>query len=158
MAKAGRPKTPAKRSTALTRAEQGKADILCDMLADGLSVREACKKDGTPGRSTFNRWLADERNEALRDQYARACDMRAEELFDEIFEIADDAQNDWMERNGEDDEGWQVNGEHLQRSRLRVDTRKWALSKMQPKKYGDKLDVDHKGDVNVILGSDVRKL
>ncbi len=40
--------------------------------------------------------------------------------------------------------GWQLNGEHVQRSRLRVDTRKWILSKLAPKRYGDKLQ--HTGD------------
>ena len=54
----------------------------------------------------------------------------------EIFDISDDGTN---ERNGKDSEGFQLNGEAIQRSKLRVDTRKWALSKLVPKKYGDRL-------------------
>lgn len=126
---------------ALNKQQQAKADKLCTMMADGLSMREACKHEGMPDRGTFMRWLADEENSELRHQYARACEARAENIFEDIFEIADNGQNDWMERNAEDDPGWQANGEHLQRSRLRVDARKWALSKMMPKKYGDKLEL-----------------
>lgn len=67
-------------------------------------------------------------------------------MADEILEISDDGSNDWMERLGKEGEpaGWQLNGEHVQRSRLRVDTRKWILSKLAPKRYGDKLQ--HTGD------------
>jgi hypothetical protein len=65
-------------------------------------------------------------------------------MADELMEIADDGRNDWMERHGEEDPGWQVNSEHIQRSRLRVDARKWTLSKVLPKIYGDKQEIDHK--------------
>jgi len=78
-------------------------------------------------------------------QYARACEMRADAQFEEMFEIADDAANDWMERNDGENVGWQVNGEHIQRSRLRIDTRKWALARMNPKKYGDKVQAEVTG-------------
>ncbi len=53
-----------------------------------------------------------------------------------------------MERQGEKkSEGWQLNGEHVQRSRLRVDTRKWFLSKLAPKRYGDRQAVEISGQV-----------
>lgn len=67
-------------------------------------------------------------------------------MADELLEVADDARNDWMERHGEEDAGWVVNGEHIQRSRLRVDTRKWMLSKALPKVFGDKVTQEHIGD------------
>ena len=56
-------------------------------------------------------------------------------MADETLEISDDGTNDWMK----DNEGYKVNGEHVARSRLRVDTRKWLLSKALPKIFGDKL-------------------
>ena len=47
-----------------------------------------------------------------------------------------------MQRTGNDERGgWELNGEHIQRSRVRIDTRKWLLSKMLPKVYGDKAEV-----------------
>ncbi len=47
-----------------------------------------------------------------------------------------------QERRGKEEVGWQVNGEHIQRSRLRIDARKWMASKLAPKKYGEKLELD----------------
>jgi hypothetical protein len=75
-------------------------------------------------------------------QYARAREVQADTLVDEILEIADDGTNDWMAREGKDGEaGWALNGEHVQRSKLRVDSRKWFASKVAPKKYGEKLEL-----------------
>ena len=87
-----------------------------------------------------------ERDESKAERYARACDIRAEIIFDEMFDIADDSKNDYSTKviNGEKVEV--LNTENIQRSRLRIDTRKWALSKMKPKKYGDKIDVTSGGE------------
>lgn len=74
-------------------------------------------------------------------RYARAKETAMEALADEIMEISDNASNDWMERNSADSPGWIANGEAVQRSRLRVDTRKWLMAKLAPKKYGDKVTV-----------------
>lgn len=90
-----------------------------------------------PGERTVYRWV--ESNESFRQKYVRAREAQAERMAEEILDIADNATNDWMARFGDDDGGWQANGEHMQRSRLRVDSRKWLMSKMLPKKYGDKL-------------------
>jgi hypothetical protein len=75
-----------------------------------------------------------------RDTHAR--EIQAHTLADELLEISDDGSNDWMERKGKDERGgWELNGENIQRSRVRIDTRKWLLSKMLPKVYGDKTEV-----------------
>ena len=59
-------------------------------------------------------------------------------MFEEILDIADDGSNDYMETKG----GYKINSESIARSRLRIDARKWIMSKMQPKKYGDKLELE----------------
>ena len=119
----------------------------------GQSLREVCRREDMPSRSTVQSWLA--KHEEFSDQYARACQIRQEELFDEIFEIADDGSNDWMDRQVGDQTVEVVNQEAIQRSKLRIDTRKWALSKMNPKKYGEKLDLNHEGGISVnIIGKD----
>jgi hypothetical protein len=81
--------------------------------------------------------------EGFSQRYARARELQAHSIADELLEIADDGRNDWMQRlgKGDDDPGWGLNGEHIQRSRVRIDTRKWMLSKMLPKSYGDKTEV-----------------
>ena len=120
------------------------ADAICEGIADGRSLRSICADEGMPNKATVFRWLAV--NDAFRDQYARARDAQADALFDEILDIADDASNDWMERNGDGPEGWILNGEHVQRSRVRIDARKWMAGKLRPKKYGEKLELS--GDPN----------
>lgn len=68
-------------------------------------------------------------------------------MAEDILDIADDGTNDYMMRERPDGTEYElVNSEHIQRSRLRVDTRKWLMAKMKPKKYGEKLDLTTKGD------------
>lgn len=116
---------------------------ICSRIADGQSLKSICLNDDMPDKATFYRWLA--LKPELSDMYARAKEDCADTLADEIIEIADDGSNDWMERNDPNNAGWQANGEHIQRSRLRVDSRKWIASKLKPKKYGEKIEQTHQG-------------
>ena len=120
------------------------ADEVCRRLAEGESLRSICRDDHLPSEATVRLWYVDDR-EGFSSQYARARDIGLDAMADEILEVSDDGQNDWMERQGENNEGWQLNGEHVQRSRLRVDTRKWFISKLAPKIYGDKATLEHTG-------------
>lgn len=121
------------------------AEEICRRLAEGATLREVCRDEGMPPESTVRLWALDDRD-GFAAQYARAREIGYFSMADELLEVADDARNDWMERNGEEDAGWQANGEHIQRSRLRVDTRKWMLSKALPKVFGDKVTQEHVGD------------
>jgi hypothetical protein len=124
------------------------ADTICAQLAEGLSLREICRADGMPGKSTVMRWL--HADAAFRDQYTRAKDIGIEAIAEDILDIADDATNDWMERHDKEGGkvGWQFNGEAARRSQIRIDSRKWLLSKLAPKKYGDKVATTHSGDAD----------
>jgi hypothetical protein len=68
-----------------------------------------------------------------------------------MLDIADDGTNDWAKQQlGEDGPEVEVlNKEHIQRSRLRIETRKWLASKLKPKKYGDKITTEHTGTVGL---------
>ena len=114
---------------------------ICERIALGESLRAICRDEGMPDKATVLRWLS--QDTAFRDQYARAREDQADALFEEVLEISDDGTNDWMERQGENNPGWQLNGEHVQRSRLRVDSRKWAAARLAPKKYGDSTLLKH---------------
>ena len=130
------------------------ADKICKMIALGQSVRSICAKKDMISMQTFFRWLRE--NEKFREQYAHACEERSYMHAEEIIEIADDATNDYMEQHDESDEltGYKLNGENIQRSRLRIDTRKWLMAKLNPKVYGDKLDMTTNGnDIGVTLSA-----
>ncbi|AXF65010.1 ubiquitin carboxyl-hydrolase [Leclercia sp. W17] len=104
------------------------ADI-CSLLAEGESLRKVCERPGMPNKATVFRWLA--QHEEFRDQYAKATETRADAIFEDMFDIADSVTEE---------------AAAVAKARLRIDTRKWALARMNPKKYGDKVsqEIDHK--------------
>lgn len=111
---------------------------ICARLADGNSLRSICRDDHMPDKGTVFRWLA--AHEAFRDQYTCAREAQADTLFDEMLDIADDAGKDVVDGA--------VDQEHIQRTRLRIETRKWMAGKLRPKKYGDKVEHEHSGNLN----------
>lgn len=108
------------------------ADEICKRIAGGESLRRICKDDDMPSRKTVHLWLLDEEKKEFLYQYEIACNIRAEDKFDELEEIADNGSGD------------------VQRDRLRTDVRKWWLSKALPKKYGDKMDLTTGGKPLVV--------
>lgn len=127
-------------------------DRICSELIGGRSLRSICTDPDMPSVTSVLRWLADERYADFRLQYARAREAQADAIFDEILDIADDAANDYMERklaDGSVDEV--VNNEHIQRSRLRIDARKWMAGKLRPKVYGDKIEHEHSGSMSLTI-------
>ena len=103
-------------------------------MCEGESLRVICRDDDMPARSTVCLWIAENR-EGFSDQYAIGQMAQAHYWVEEIIEIADDGRNDTYET----EEGERVNTEVIQRSRLRVDTRKWYASKLLPKLFGERL-------------------
>lgn len=114
-------------------------DKICERIEKGEALRTVLKDKNMPSSRTFFKWI--EKDEYKVKQYACACDDRAESIFEDIIIISDDQEGDTYEdENGME----QTNHNVIQRARLRVDSRKWILSKLNPKKYGDqsKLTID----------------
>ena len=108
------------------------ATVICERIAGGQSVAEICREPEMPAKSAVYNWLAN-RPEFV-DLYARAREQQADKHFEEILQIADDGRNDTQV----DDEGnVRVDHDHINRSRLRVDARKWVVARLSPRKYGD---------------------
>ena len=102
---------------------------ICGEIASGRSLRSVCREEGMPALSSVFLWLS--KHERFSDQYAKAQQDRTNAFAEELVEIADDTSGD------------------PQRDRLRLDTRKWLMSKMAPKKYGDKVENVHSGAVEI---------
>lgn len=117
---------------------------ILDEIESGRAVRNILKDDGMPDGKTFYKWLDSDETKVQR--YARACEKRADAIFEDIIEIADDSSNDTTV-NAQGD--FIANTEFIQRSRLRVDARKWVVSKLNPKKYGDKIEQTHTGNLGI---------
>lgn len=141
------------------------ADKICEELAtSSKSLRTICKQKGMPAVRTILYWLSEgektnseEHFRAFLRQYTRAREMQADHMAEEIIEIADDGSNDYMTIVKGDQEYNVENKEVTNRSRLRVDSRKWIASKLKPKKYGDKVDMSHSGvlTMNQITGMEI---
>jgi hypothetical protein len=117
------------------------ATLICSLMAEGSSLRSICERDGRPDKSTVFRWLAVRKD--FQDQYARAMYARADVYAEEIIEISDDGRNDTYE----DEDGHETtNHDVIAQSRLRVDTRKWLMARMAPRKYGDRVTQVQAGD------------
>lgn len=118
---------------------------ICAKLADGESLRVICMAEEMPNASTVHAWVLEDK-EGFSKKYARARDIQAENMFDEILEISDDGSNDYMTITKGRETYNVEDREVTTRSRLRVDSRKWYLSKVLPKKFGDKLDLTTDGE------------
>lgn len=121
------------------------ARAICLRLMDGESLRSICDREEYPARRAVLYWLNS--NEDFMRQYMQAREIQQELLYEELFEIADDGTNDFMEKEGSGQEV--VNHENINRSRLRVDTRKWVMERMAPKKYSGKIQEEVKADTPI---------
>jgi len=128
-----------------TKDKKDKAiEVIFIEMAQGKSLRQILINEELPSRKLFYEWVA--KDSKLSDHYANVMELRSDLLFDEILEIADDNTNDTIYT----ETGEKQNSEWINRSRLRVDARKWILSKMNPKKYGDKTDITTNGkEINI---------
>lgn len=116
------------------------AENICTLIAEGQSIREISALDGMPAVSTIMRWVGTHKE--FQEQYACARELQAEHYVQEILEISDNCTDDVeviMTQNGEDH---RIKQSAIQRARLQVDSRKWIASKLAPKKYGDRQQVD----------------
>lgn len=114
------------------------ADKICLRLSNGESLRHICLDEDMPDASTVHRWVLEDR-EGFYKQYAKAREIQAEQLFEEINELADTSVTDIV---GDD----KSDSARVQARKLQVDARKWYLSKVLPKKFGDKLDLTSAGE------------
>lgn len=122
---------------------------ICGELIEGKSLRTICKDEEMPAASTVFLWLS--RTPTFSEQYTRAREAQAEAMAEDTLEIADDGTNDFKKKtNGDGTTEDVFNSEHVQRSKLRVDTRKWLMSKLAPKKYGEKLDLNVGGSLQTM--------
>lgn len=123
---------------------------ILELMCKGRFLAEICQLEGMPHVATVMRWMDPQETTfrvGFRESYARAREICADRLAGEALAIADDPSGDWItrydKRIGQDVDVPDL--ENVQRSRLRVDTRKWAASKLYPARYGDKVAAEISG-------------
>lgn len=123
---------------------------ICELLSEGVPLREICRMEGMPAWRNIYFWMA--RDEDLSAHIARAREMGYDNIAEECLDIADNAKNDWMDREQINPRTKKVeivrvvDAEHIQRSKLRIETRLKLLAKWKPEKYGEKTVIT--GDAN----------
>jgi hypothetical protein len=135
-----------------TKYTQAIADSICNSIATNvLGLKAQAKRHPEwPDQNTIYEWIASNR-EGFGEKYARAKVQQLQSMEDEMLGIADDGSNDWMETK----KGKMLDREAVQRSQLRIDTRKWLMSHLLPKKYSDKLTLD--GSLSIGLAEAISK-
>ena len=132
-------------------------DKICEQIStreDG-SLRKILRETNLVGRGTFYQWLDEKKS--FQDQYARACEDREDLLFENIRDTAaEDCTRTMYNSEGVPYEV--TDSAKVQQQRLKIDADKWILSKMNPKKYGDKVQQEHSGEVNInqITGMEIK--
>jgi hypothetical protein len=117
------------------------ADMICVYLAQGKTLLEICTENKSLNQSTIRAWAATNYR-GFSSKYERAKETGLDAMVEQLFQIADDASKDYIERVVEGGKTIRVPDlEHIARSRLRIDTRKWYISKLAPKRYGHQVDV-----------------
>ena len=101
------------------------AAAICLHISRGNSLRSFCSAPDAPDASTIYDWI--HRHSEFAEQYARARGVQAEHWADELVELADKSVD-------------------AQKARLQIDTRKWVASKLLPKKYGERQQIEHSTD------------
>ena len=113
------------------------ADKICSKVSEGISLRTICLADDMPDKSTFFRWLREHKD--FQDQYAQAKEESTNAQHELLEELGDQA----IELSQSVDP--KASGAVVQAVKLKADNLKWVMSKMKPKKYGDKVDLTTNG-------------
>ena len=118
------------------------ANEICERLVNE-PLAQICRDEHIPLKGTVLNWV-DQDREGFADRYARARSAQIEAMAHEILTIADDSSADVVTRYNEKGDPYEaVDQDHINRSRLRVDTRKWLLSRLRPRVYGDATMLKH---------------
>ena len=109
---------------------------ICELIAEGASMLEVTRMDGMPSRPVILSWLRED--SAFQADYARAREDRADVMFEDLDEVSEAAATA--------ETAVEVAG-----LRLKADNIKWKLARMNAKKYGEKSQVEHSGQVELTL-------
>jgi hypothetical protein len=118
------------------------AERILDQMLDGRTLSDICRDPGMPDSRTVRTWIRMD-CEGFARRFLQARDIGATAMAEQIMDIADDGSHDWIEqRKKNGDVVAVVDHEHIARSRLRCDVRRWLLSKLLPKVYGSRPEPD----------------
>lgn len=113
------------------------AERICKRMSGGESLRKICEDADMPSEATVRGWHVND-VEGFSAQYTRAREAQAEHYAEEIVTIADTEED-------------------ANRARVRIDARKWTASKLLPKRYGDRVELEHSGSIQTVSDEQLEK-
>ena len=127
---------------------QAIADEICERLADGEALITICKPDHMPADSSVIRWSLEDHPDrpGFLDKYAKAREAQAYRWAEQVLAISDNPQQGVRYELTPEGVSKEIREDMLGHRRLQVDSRKWLLSKLLPKRFGDKVTQEHTGD------------
>lgn len=123
-------------------------DRICDRIAQGESLLKICQDSNMPSYGGVMKWLNENQGQIV-EKYGRAREAQADFYADQIVQISDNPVIGVKTKTNERGEVETVEGDMVEHRRLQIDARKWYASKVAPKKYGDKQEVVHSGQVDI---------
>lgn len=123
---------------------------ICERLSLGESLTRICKDEKMPSVVSVYAWLLRAEHKDFLNRYIQARERQSDTYIDQCVDIADATDRDTLvliDKNGEEYE--KTNFEHINRSRLRVDTRIKIAEKMAPQKYTPRKALEHTGNVEL---------
>ena len=103
------------------------ADTICKRISEGESLRAICRDPGMPSEGTVRGWAREDRD-GFGARYRLARELQLDHWADVIIDIADEGDRDPRDRQ------------------VRIEARKWVMSKLGPRRYGDRLLVAGEGE------------
>jgi len=111
---------------------------MCDVISGShLGVENLCKKnDNWPAPANFFKWLI--KHSEFRELYIKAKKCQIEVLIEDVLHCVNDETHDFYPTK----DGVSINYAYLARLKHKVDTVKWLATKLKPRAYGDKIQVE----------------
>lgn len=133
-----------------TKYVEANAVEILTRVAGGETLRQVCRSEHLPAESTVRLWALDD-VQGFAARFARGRMLMLDCWADGMVDISDDGSNDWETRKREDGSEYDVvNQEVIARAKLRIETRRWLMSKLRPDRYGEKVQVDTPKDGNLV--------
>ena len=130
--------------------------ILAAIATTPKSLESICKElESAPTARTVYTWLT--QDDDFLQRYARAKEQQLQVLADQMVELSDQDRICEKVTIKADGSREVVILDQVERTKLQIETRKWLLAKLNPKKYGDKQQVEHSGELNVQLAERIAK-
>lgn len=119
-----------------------------EWISDGKTMRNYCAQKGKPCWNVIYKWL--DRDESFRERYQRAREKGIDAIAEDTIRMADEEPRMVFSENGE-----RIDPAYVQWQKLRIETRHKLLAKWNPRKYGDKVGVEHSGNVGLSINIDL---